>query len=156
MKDAFGGTFILRIMLVFFVVFISFMVIAINFARTFRVTSGVVNIIERHFEENKLNEKIENYLLKEIHYSASNDTGDQERIRKDCTNRVNTYSNTSINGTGILKGGNYNGVCIVPIGTNDSYHYEVTAYIVLRAPILNLGMLIPVRSESKTFNNIFY
>ena len=61
MKDAFGGAFILRIMLVFFVVFISFMVIAINFARTFRVTHGVISIIERYWDDKDLEGMIDKY-----------------------------------------------------------------------------------------------
>ena len=67
MREGFGGVFMMGLMMVFIVVFVSFLAIALNYAKTFRVKNGIINIIEQYqgFNEDtrgKLED--EGYLLK--------------------------------------------------------------------------------------------
>ena len=48
MRDAFGGTFMIKLGLVFLVVYVSFMAVAINYAKAFRVKNQIINIIEQY------------------------------------------------------------------------------------------------------------
>lgn len=134
MKDAFGGSFILRIMLIFFVVFICFMTVAINFAKTFRIKNNVINILERSryssFEEAEAS--IDTYL-KKIYYSYPKDR--YPNVEKNCKS----------------QGGNLTdyGVCIVTNQSSKNFYYKVTAYIVMDFPLFDVGFVIPITGETK-------
>lgn len=143
MKDAFGGAFILRIMLIFFAVFICFMAVAINISKTFRIKNEVISILQRSdpTELFSLSEeggrtdvsiKIDDYL---------------QSIAYKYTNNSNITNNCKNNG-GTLTG---NGVCIVEYnnGSNKVY-YKVIAYIVIDFPLFHLGTVIPISGETKT------
>ena len=145
MKDAFGGSFILRIMLTFFVVFICFMTASITISKVFRIKNNVINILERS-DPRKLSktggttEKIDAYLQKSS-YSYAN----VDNVKNDC-----------IKQNGTLTG---NGVCIVSYinGSGESnsienavsVYYKVTAYAVVDFPLFHLGTVIPISGESK-------
>ena len=150
MKDAFGGAFVLRIMLIFFVVFICFMTVAINFAKTFRIKNNVINILEKsaNGKSSETYAAIEKYL-KDISYSY----GTSVKVKKDCDKRL---EKSKITNDSVIISGNIRGVCVVPIGTKDSYYYRVTSYIVLDFPLFRLGTVIPISGESKTIDNTFY
>ena len=48
MKEATGGTMMLYIFLVFLAVYITFIAVAFNYARAFRIKNEIVDIIEQH------------------------------------------------------------------------------------------------------------
>ena len=145
MKDAFGGSFILRIMLTFFVVFICFMTASITISKVFRIKNNVINILERS-DPKKLSktggttEKIDAYLQKSS-YSYAN----VDNVKNDCIKQNGTLTK--------------NGVCIVShingngesnsIENAVSVYYKVTAYGVVDFPLFLLGTIIPVSGESK-------
>lgn len=145
MKDAFGGSFILRIMLTFFVVFICFMTASITISKVFRIKNNVINILERS-DPKKLSktegtiENIDVYLQKSS-YSYAN----VDNVKNDC-----------IKQNGTLTG---NGVCIVSYinGSGESnsienavsVYYKVIAYVVVDFPLFHLGTVIPISGESK-------
>lgn len=138
MKDAFGGSFILRIMLVFFVVFICFMTVAINLSKTYRIKNNVINILERsnpkNFgtnDNNSTKSKIDSYLRK-VAYNYSNN----QKVINNC----------NANG-GILSD---NGICIVAKEGNNNVYYRVITYFVVNFPLFDLGILIPISGETKT------
>ena len=47
MRDSFGGTFMIQLLLIFIVIYVSFMAVALNYAKAFRVKNGVINILEQ-------------------------------------------------------------------------------------------------------------
>ena len=47
MRDAFGGTFLIEILMVFVVLFVSFTAVIVNVAKTFRIKNQVINIVEQ-------------------------------------------------------------------------------------------------------------
>lgn len=140
MKDAFGGSFILRIMLVFFVVFICFMTVAINLSKTYRIKNNVINILERSNPND---------------FSKEGDSGTINRIDS-YLNKVayNYYNNENVKGNcaannrdRFLSG---NGVCIIRKEDNNNVYYRVITYFVVDFPLFRLGILIPISGETKT------
>ena len=47
MRDAFGGVFMMRLMLVFVFIFVSFTAISLNYAKAFRVKNSVIDFVEQ-------------------------------------------------------------------------------------------------------------
>ena len=47
MRDAFGGVFMIRLMLVFVFIFVAFTAISLNYAKAFRVKNKVIDFIEQ-------------------------------------------------------------------------------------------------------------
>ena len=47
MRDAFGGVFMMRLMLVFIVVFVGFGAVSLNYAKAFSIKNRVIDVIEQ-------------------------------------------------------------------------------------------------------------
>lgn len=47
MRDAFGGVFMIRLMLVFVFVFVTFTAISLNYAKAFRVKNTIIDFVEQ-------------------------------------------------------------------------------------------------------------
>ncbi len=146
MKDAFGGSFILRIMIIFFVFFISFMVVAINFAKTYRVKNGVISIIQRNYDSTstEIEDKIVKYL-QSVNYGPMGSAEQSEEIKKNKCKVTKNSSYFTYN----------NGLCVEPVVDGNSYYYRVTSYMVVSTSFFNLGIYIPISGETRTFNNYF-
>ena len=146
MKDAFGGAFMLRILIVFFVVFVCFMTVAISYVRVYRIKNNVISILEREDNYNDAATKIGSYLQSIDYQYVTN-----ESVINECAKRVEATDN--VVKTFNVAGGNANGVCIVPYGEVIDgiykYHYQVTAYIVLDFPLFHLGTVVPISGETR-------
>ena len=144
MKDAFGGAFMLRILIVFFVVFVCFMTVAVSYVRVYRIKNNVISILERDDGQPVAVEKIGRYVTASG-YGYAND----ERVGDDCTKRAVENSGTS---QAPIRGNAF-GVCIIPYGEVIDgiykYHYQVTAYIVLDFPLFHLGTVVPISGETR-------
>ena len=137
MKDAFGGTFMLRIMIAFFVIFICFMTVAVSLSRTYAVKNGIINILEKNSGVLDTDNEIAQFL-RSRHYAYETHTGVAEK----CVAASSAPS-------GALNG-NIHGVCIVPYGDDDSFYYVVTVYIVIDFPLFHSGLIIPIKGETIT------
>ena len=62
MRDAFGGVFMIRLMLVFVFIFVAFTAISLNYAKAFRIKNKIIDFVEQE----------EIMDLDEIFISASN------------------------------------------------------------------------------------
>ncbi len=47
MRDAFGGVFMIRLMLVFVFIFVAFTAISLNYAKAFRIKNSVIDFVEQ-------------------------------------------------------------------------------------------------------------
>lgn len=66
MREAVGGTWIFGIVMVFIVMFSSYLAISINYSKAFRVKNGIINIIEQNegmssSTKTKIREYLNNY-----------------------------------------------------------------------------------------------
>ena len=142
MKEGIGGSFMIYVLLVFLAVYITFLAVAFNYARAFRVKNKVIDIIEQNegmsftdISDSSTLGQIENYLGQVSYVVAGID-------RNDCPETEYEYINSE------------RGYCIdyVP-GTNGEY-YKVKTFIKLEIPFLNFGFTIPVKGETRKIERI--
>ena len=136
MKEGIGGTFMIYVFLVFLAVYITFVAVAFNYARAFKVKNKVIDIIEQNEGVNFSNTsgamgEIETYLGQVSYHVTGID-------RNDCPASEYQYLNSE------------RGYCLHEIdsGTNGKY-YKVKTFIRLEIPFLDLGFTIPVKGETR-------
>lgn len=129
MRESFGGAFMIKLALIFVIIYVTFMSIALVYAKTFRAKNGVINVIEQTQFDGTNYDAIDDYL-KSVGYIVSIDA-----LQDKCTNGTLTQR----------------GVCIVPKGNDNSRYYQVIAYIKIDFPFFNLHMVLPVSGETKSF-----
>ena len=70
MQEAFGGMSMMKMFMIFFVIYVCFMAIALNFAKIYRVKNYVINTLEQYQYSGDQNDLALTYLdeyLKDIH-----------------------------------------------------------------------------------------
>lgn len=145
MRDAFGGAFSIKLMLIFLMLYVSFICVALNYARAFRVKNRIINIIEQNegygydsSNDVKVNEDINTYLGNAGYHVSYGDLNDGT-------------SSCSSDFIGFSKG---HGYCIVEIKDpyNGNIHYLVETYMLFRIPIIDTftGLNFPIRVAGET------
>ena len=143
MKEGIGGTFMIYVMLVFLAVYITFLAVAFNYARAFRVKNKVIDIIEQNegmdftdISDDSTLGQIENYLGQVSYVVTGID-------RNDCPETEYGYINSD------------RGYCIQEISSNtNGKYYKVKTFIKLEIPFLDLGFTIPVKGETRKIERI--
>ena len=139
MRDAFGGAFMLKVIMVFVVIYVTFMCIALNYARAFRVKNRVINILEQY------------------QYGNANTTEDAKDAIRTYVDQVHYKVRSKRKETTIDCEGEYLedcGICILGIGDDDARYYKVTSYIVFNLPFFDAEWALPVRGETRTIDII--
>ena len=146
MREAFGGAFTIKLMLIFLAIYIAFIAVALNYAKAFRVKNKIIDIIEQ-------NEGIDSY----------NDTKEGSVIGD-----INSYLNTVsyyVNLANIKNNNTENiscydrGYCIeertAPVSDGiTSKYYKVTTYININFPFFKLNFNIPITGETRKIERI--
>ena len=143
MRESFGGAFMINLVLVFIVIYISFMAVAINYAKAFRVKNNIINILEQNQYNGKNDvetiEKVEAYLPK-VPYNM----GGNESIKRNCNNQ-------SEGDPRFIE----NGVCIVDMsGGSKPKYFKVITYISIDFPFFDIHMTIPISGETKSIYGV--
>lgn len=140
MKDAFGGTFMIKVLIVFFVIYISFMTVAIGYAKAFRIKNHIVSILEKPAYSN-VTEGYNNAISEIETYigTVAYDYSGNIKIQDDCDNRGGRLDVAQ-------------GICIAEKGNSGLIYYEVTSYYVIEPPLFNVSILAPIRGETKIVN----
>ena len=140
MRESFGGAFMIKLVLIFIVVYISFMAVAINYAKAFRVKNGVINILEQYKyngsknKEDPVIKKVDDYL-KNVPYNH----GANDKEEKHCNSQGDNHVFTKY------------GVCLVKVSSDASPRYfKVITYISIDFPFFNISMTIPISGETKS------
>lgn len=137
MRESFGGAFMIKLVLIFIVIYISFMAVAVNYAKAFRVKNNVINILEQsQFKLGDSIDNIDNYL-RGVPYNLNGNSSIKEHCGVD-------FGNSNENR--ILT--NY-GVCIVENGSGNKHYYTVTSYISVEFPFFDIYMTLPISGETK-------
>lgn len=148
MREAFGGTFTIKLMLIFLAIYIAFIAVALNYAKAFRVKNRIIDIIEQ-------NEGI-------------NDSDYTDTKEGSVIGSINTYLNTVsyyVNLADIKNSNTDNvhcydrGYCIEETSglTNDgvtSKYYKVTTYININLPFFKLNFNVPITGETRKIERI--
>lgn len=147
MKEAFGGTFTLKLLMVFFIIYVTFLGVALQIAKCYRIKNGVINILEQNqykFGDEAIegeNGALKTYL-DSIPYNASNNV----EIQKKCTNDNKDENAKFIHGICIVR--NSSGSSI-----DDSYYYKVNVYLVAEFPFLGVYVPLTISGETMTIRN---
>ena len=131
MRDAFGGAFFIKLMLIFFVVYISFIAVALNYAKAFRIKNTIVNFIEEHEGyDTPVQDLVENYVADMGYYVSSVGPDSSTKYGQGCTGRgdcvTNMYSD-ELRGT----------------------YYKVTTFIEITFPFFGLNITVPISGETR-------
>lgn len=142
MRESFGGAFMIKLVLVFIVIYVSFMAVAVNYAKAFRIKNNVINILEQsQFQLGDSITGIDDYLAS-VPYNLNGNSS----VSSHC-NDV-SFGNVDKNQKTILT---ERGVCIVQksnTGDNRVY-YRVTSYISIEFPFFDIYMTLPISGETK-------
>ena len=148
MRDAFGGVFMMRLMLVFIVVFVGFGAISLNYAKAFRIKNKVIDLIEQ--------QEIKN--VSDILTSTKNYTKDLDKIIDSANYAINCDS-TGNKEVYIKEDSRTIGVCYRGITItinndhkdNDNIYYNVITYGGWNLNFLN--MLLALGGENQNTNS---
>ncbi len=142
MRDAFGGAFMIHLLLIFLTLYISFMAIALSYAKAFRVKNEIINYIEQYEGYNdRSKELIDEYLVESSYYVEVINTS-----QGDFTNYVNNPSQLS---SGATYCGN-RGYCITEQSQgNRGTYYVVETYMQIKFPFFNLNFTVPIKGETR-------
>lgn len=141
MRESFGGAFMIKLVLVFIVIYVAFMAVAVNYAKAFRVKNNVINILEQsQYQLGDDISEIDSYLSG-VPYNLNGNTD----VSSKCGSGTEFGSK---NGNSVLT---MNGVCITQLGdvSNNKIYYRVTSYISIEFPFFNIFMTLPISGETK-------
>lgn len=132
MRDAFGGTFMIQILLVFIVIYVGFIGIAINYGRAFRVKNYVIDYLEENQINNLSNASQISSMRTDISQILDNTGYSNTNICDAIGNGYDENDNTKcINGV-VIKQNN----TVTKNGVNYVY-YTVNTYIGYNLGFLN-------------------
>lgn len=149
MRDAFGGTFMIKLMLTFLAVYIAFIAVALNYAKAFRVKNKIIDIIEQ-------NEGMEESDFDNI--SGANNSGVTGLINGylgDISYFVNLDEDDK-KGRGVCFD---KGFCIHEFEPTyevelDTKYYKVTTFVRIEFPFFGLDFNIPIQGETRKIERI--
>lgn len=146
MREAIGGSYLFGLALTFIILFASFIAVAINYTKAFRVKNEIISIIEESegYTRDSMNvvsvgesaeAKIDEFL----------DTANYDKeVEVDCPDE-DMKSSTS-------------GYCYKLIQTADNEgYYKVTSFVVFELPLVDafgFSFNIPVSGETKLIRNL--
>lgn len=125
MRDAFGGAFMIKIFLIFIIIYVGFTAIALNYAKAFKVKNKIIEYLENNEvtnignmpaeEYDKMNDYFENDILGTMNY----------RVEANCPQNY-VYCK--------------NGIVIVESGKSvntEGIYYKVTTFFGWSIPFIN-------------------
>lgn len=128
MREAIGGALLIKLVMVFIVIYVCFLAIAINYSITFRVKNQIINLIEAYEGYELAEDKIKEYVDSIGYYRAFG---------------------MSLKDDGTC----YNGYCVQKMTTDKGDMYKVTTYVSFDFPIIGRIMNFPVSGETKLIYN---
>ena len=164
MRDAFGSTFMFRIIIIFIFMYVTFATIIVSFAKTYRLKNKVVDYLEQYqFDYHNAEEHDASFVNSNPIIQVVDDFLDSstyrfndnvmQKITGVCENQSSTVTGSKTYWGRITS----NGACILPIEYKDNrYYYRVTLYMHISIPVLNYDVLIPVSGETEDFSGDSY
>ena len=146
MREAFGGAFTIKLMLIFLAIYIAFIAVALNYAKAFRVKNRIIDIIEQNEGIDSYNDTKEGSVIGDIN-SYLNTVSyyvNLANIKNNNTENINCYDR---------------GYCIeetsgpIKDGITSKY-YKVTTYININFPFFKLNFNIPITGETRKIERI--
>lgn len=140
MRESIGGAWIMGIVVLFIVLFSSFLAVSINYTKAFRTKNKIISLIEQN-EGLKMNDYSEGSTLQQISDYLSNTVYNiTEDLSGRCEDMTYIATNNDIRG----------GYCIKRVESNNGVHYKVRTFIRIELPIVWTSFTIPINGETKT------
>lgn len=142
MRDAFGGVFMMRLMLVFIVIYVAFTAVSFKYAKSFRVKNKVIDFVE----QNQIID-IDNYFNKGNHSNLSELDNILSTANYNVTCNDIGYSDGNIidKDTNRNIGYCYNGIVVKKNetkSTSDTIYYTINTYANWDLGILNAILVL--------------
>ena len=146
MREAFGGAFTIKLMLIFLAIYIAFIAVALNYAKAFRVKNRIIDIIEQNEGIDSYDDTKEGSVIGDIN-SYLNTVSyyvNLANIKNNNTENINCYDR---------------GYCIEETtasvtGCITSKYYKVTTYININFPFFKLNFNIPITGDTRKIERI--
>jgi len=74
MREAIGGTFLVKLLMMFLVVYVIFIAMALNYAKAFKAKNSIVDFIEKYEGYNNLSKPAIDEYIKKFTYQVSSQT----------------------------------------------------------------------------------
>lgn len=131
MRDAFGGAFSIKLMLIFLAIFLAFCAVALNYSKAFRVKNGIIDIIEENEGlDNDVYVEIDNYVSNMDYYISSVGPNGSNARYKDCNGR---------------------GYCIYKMDSQyKGTYYKVVTFMEINFPFFGLSFPVAITGETRT------
>lgn len=133
MREAFGNTFIVNIVLLFVVVFIFLFVGSISYTKAYKIKNKIINYIEDSGNFEKQTQDKIKATLKEMGYRVV-------RGKQQCNDR---------GGTLLTRDSNSYRYCVVEYENDKGVYYGVTTYMYFDFPLINALLEFPIYGETK-------
>lgn len=116
MREAMGGTLLVKLLMMFLVIYVIFIAMALNYAKAFKAKNGIIDYIEKYEGFNNLSQpEIDNYL-KNLTYKVSEQT-------------IKEYDETVDPSSNIKKKHCYTSFCIEEYEENKKLKARVVTFI---------------------------
>ncbi len=153
MKEAFGGTFMLKLVMIFFVIYVTFLTFALQIAKTYRIKNYVINYFEQH--QFKIDSNSNQSFVNQ------NDEKGLETYLSNIPYNINSvdpaYCQTKFgSGTSDKSIISYKGMCVQQKGAEKvgrnlkSAYYKVYVFIKIDWPFMDIKTVIPISGETMT------
>jgi len=139
MRDAFGGSFMIQLFLVFIIIYVSFTAIALNYAKAFKAKNIVVSYLEEKEISSVRNNDLSTVVYNEMNDYFANKLAGELNYRYP----ISTSSCTASNPRNTVLCFNDLGVKIEQIEPNDEernklgVYYKVTTYFGFQLPFFD-------------------
>lgn len=160
MKESIGGTWLIGIVALFIVLFSAFMAYSINYTKAFRAKNGIIDLIEQNEgytfyngpniynmkQEELMNDRSVQAKSYALVKSMGYDYGSKSENKVVCNNDGTISDATKIDAA--YQPGGY---CVYRFCNSDgTYRYKVVTYVMMKFPVINFGITVPIKGETKT------
>lgn len=130
MRDAFGGAFIIKLLIIFIAIYVSMIAIALAYTKAFRIKDQIINYIEENEGiDNNVENQIDSYVASMQYYVTGVGPGSSAGPT-DCYSR---------------------GYCISEMASDEyrGTYYIVTTYMQFKFPFFGLDVKVPITGETR-------
>ena len=141
MKESIGGTWLLGLVVIFIVLFASFIAVAINYTKAFRVKNEIINANGGQTTEEKISDYLDRigYNRGDLNIGCPKEIYGEDAKTGDGNNYCYKLITTSEYSPGSVKQG----------------YYKVSTFVIIDLPMLFDGSFtVPVSGETKLLHNI--
>jgi len=162
MRESIGGTWIMGIVIVFVVLFTSFLAYSISYTKAFNVKNEIINYIEHKEGFSRSKNTVDALSLENLRNEAVNPDEKQNNVEakayylitqsgynSQTASKVNCSAGDNPPGGEMMPGG-YCLRKICPDGLNGgNVYYKVTTFIAIEIPVVSIVVNIPISGETR-------